>query len=258
MKEFMQCFLSPATGLIWLALLAPVTHAQAEQQAFCASDGQAAPVQLLERFINAECENCWQDPGTLKAKPGQAVLDWIVPGASGDAAALSVVAGIESFNRLQALNLAVPARSGNNLKEVKPLAGASLRVAHGLALTGYLGASIEFKPAVKADPDQALTAWLALVETLPAGTEGSPVARHLVRNSIAVIWNGNDAALSSDAPAGRRFESRVMSVAGSANAEQLRVIGWLENSAGEVVMAAQSACEDLAEPAEKAKTTLNN
>jgi hypothetical protein len=49
-----------------------------------------------------------------------------------------------------------------------------------------------------------------------------------------------------------------MSVAGSANAEQLRVIGWLENSAGEVVMAAQSACEDLAEPAEKAKTTLNN
>ena len=258
MKEFMKlCFL-PSTGLLLIALLAPMTHAQAEQQAFCASDGQAAPVQLLERFINAECESCWQDPSTFKAKPGQVVLDWVVPGASGDAAALSAVAGIESLDRLQALKLAVPAQTGNSLKEVKPLAGASLRVAHGLALTGYLGVSIEFKPTAKTNREQALTAWLALVETLPIGTEGSPVARSLVRNSIAVAWDGRDLAPSADASQSRRFESRVMSVAASVNVEQLRVIGWLENAAGEVVMAAQSTCEDLAEPAAKAKTVLSN
>jgi hypothetical protein len=258
MKEFMKLCSLPKTGLILLALLAPMTQAQAQQQPICASDGQAAPVQLLERFINAECKSCWQDPATLKAKPGQAVLDWVVPGASGDEAALSAVAGVESLSRLEALKRGVPAQTGNSLKEVKPLTDASLRVAYGTALRGYLGASIEFKPAAQKNLRQPLTAWLALVETLPAGTEGSPVARNLVRNSIAVAWNERDAALASEAVEGRRFESRVMSVADSVNVDQLRVIGWLENAAGEVVMAAQSACDDLAESADNAKTALKD
>ena len=30
----------------------------------CSSDGQPQPVALLERFISADCLECWSDPGT--------------------------------------------------------------------------------------------------------------------------------------------------------------------------------------------------
>ena len=47
------------------ALLALSSNLHA--QSFCASDGQPRPLQLMERFINADCETCWTDPATPKA-----------------------------------------------------------------------------------------------------------------------------------------------------------------------------------------------
>lgn len=229
------------------ALMAP--WLQAHAQAFCASDGEPQPVQLLERFINADCDTCWADPATAAAKKGQLTIDWVLPGGKGDDAALSAVASRDGLSRLEALRVALPSKKFDSIRPVRPLKSTTLRVAHGIALSGYVGASIELKPARLTPMPQRLTAWLALIETIAMGTEGTPVERQLVRNVLQTQWL-TDKSAEKTAP-NRFFESRVMSVAAGVNPERLRVVGWVENGQGQVIAASQSRCqpEGLAAPA---------
>ncbi|MDZ4143737.1 MAG: hypothetical protein U1D29_04270, partial [Burkholderiales bacterium] len=118
-------------------------------------------------------------------------------------------------------------------------AGGRLRVAHGLPFAGYIGASIELQPA-RVRPGAELTAWLALVETIPAGTEGTPVERNLIRNLLMSPWNG-DSLLSNDGEK-RFFESRPMGVPEGANPDRLRVVGWVQDTKGRITHIAQSRC----------------
>lgn len=240
MKPFIPAASSLALPalLATMAWLAPLPSAQA--QSYCASDGQPQPVQLLERFINADCADCWSDAATPQAGSGQLALDWVVPGSQGDDAPLSAVATRDALARLQALGQPVPAQVQASRRRVKGIKGASLRVAHGLPVADYIGASIELKPIPRAARKQRWTAWLALVETLPAGTEDSPVERNLVRNLLQPIWNGHK-QLSKDEQ-NRFFESRPMNIAAGANPGRLRVIGWVEDEKGQVLVAAQSRC----------------
>lgn len=221
-----------------LPLLAPLQNALA--QSSCASDGQPRPLQLMERFINADCESCWQDPATVKANKGDAVLDWVIPGSKGDDAALSAVASRDGLSRLEALKQPVPTDALTSTLRVKGIKNTKLRVAHGIALSGYTGASIELKPVPAAAKSQQLTSWLALVETIPQGTEGSPVERNLVRNVLQSSWDGRKPLVKTEQ--NRFFESRAMSVAQGVNADRLRVIGWVEDAKGQVLVAAQSGC----------------
>ena len=228
--------------LLWL----PAAQAQPLAPSFCASDGQPRPVQLLERFINADCDSCWQDPATPKANAGQVVLDWVVPndvGGKGEDAPLSAVASRDGLNRLQALGKSLPAQTLASSLTIKTRKGATLRVAHGLPLSGYMGTSIEFKAGPTTANAQPVTAWLVLVETLPEGTEGSPVERYLVRNSIQIGLQPNKLGRKQLLNKERFFESRAMSIASGVNPERLRVIGWIEDQAGQVVVAAQSRCQ---------------
>ncbi|MEP6771494.1 MAG: hypothetical protein ABI893_06840 [Polaromonas sp.] len=212
----------------------------AHAQSYCASDGQRQPAVLLERFINANCDTCWADPATAREEAGQVALDWVVPGDKGDDAPLSAVAARESLQRLDALHQSVPPQSLATTSRVRPLTGNRLRVAHGLALSDYLGASIELKPIPRAAKGRQWTAWLALVETLPAGTEGSPVERNLVRNVLQTNWDGRKQLLKTEQ--NRFFDARSMSIAAGANPERLRVIGWVEDEKGQLRAAAQSRC----------------
>lgn len=219
------------------ALVASISPVQA--QSFCASDGQSRPVQLIERFINADCGSCWADPATPMPAKNAVALDWVAPGRQGDDAPLSAVATRDALVRLESLGQDVPAKSQTVSHAIKGVKGAGLRVAHGLPVADYLGASIELKPVSPA-ARQPLTAWLALVETLPAGLEGSPVERNLVRNVLSRSWDGRKQLLKDEQ--NRLFESRSMNISPSANPERLRVIGWVEDEKGQVLMAAQSRC----------------
>ena len=223
--------------LVAAALVAPLSPAQA--QSFCASDGQPRPVRLTERFINADCSECWTDPATPRPGMKEIALDWIIPGSRGDDAPLSAVATRDALARLEVLDKSVPLKSLSASHEVKGMRGATLRVAHGLPVSDYLGASIELKPIAVA-AKQPLTAWLALVETLPSGTEGSPVERNLVRNVLQRIWDGRKPLLKTEQ--NRLFETRSMNIAPAASPERLRVIGWIEDEKGRVLAAAQSRC----------------
>ena len=227
--------------LAWLLVAAWLgSTGTAQAQSFCASDGQPRPAQLVERFINADSDSCWKDPATAKAGAGELAIDWVMPGSQGDDAPLSAVATRDALLRLDSMKQAAPAASSVVRQAVRGIKGASLRVAHGLPLADYLGTSIELKPLPAAVRGQSWTAWLALVETLPAGTEGSPVARNLVRNLLQTNWNVRK-QLSKEEQL-RFFDQRSMSIAQGVDASRLRVIGWVENEKGRVVAAAESRC----------------
>lgn len=219
----------------------------AAAQSVCSSDKQLRAVQLTERFINADCASCWADPITPSPSPGTLVLDWVTPGAQGDDAPLSAVASVDGLNRLMGLGQSAPTAVSAYTTAITPdaaLTRSTLRVARGLAVSGYIGASISLKPAPTHGKPAAMTAWLALVETLPAGLEGSPVARNLVRNVFQSTWNLPVKLLKTEQ--NQLFEQRSMSVSSGVNPERLQVIGWLTDERGRVLAAAQSVCNTAA------------
>ena len=225
----------PSPRFLFAACLLILAAGSAAAQSSCDSDGQPQPVALLERFINADCESCWSSASAPQAAKGELALDWIVPGSKGDDAPLSAAASRDAVARLEALRRTAPAEVHASRKKAQP-AGRKLRVAHGLAFNGYIGASIELKPG-GAGPWKA---WLVLVETIPAGTEGTPFERNLVRNVFQPSWE-NTRTLSKEERQ-RLFESRPMSIPEGANPKRLRVVGWVEDAQGHIKAIAQSRC----------------
>lgn len=209
-------------------------------QASCASDGQDTPANVTERFISADCEICWRTPTDMPGTEGALTIDWIVPSASGDNAPLSAAANRDALTRLQSLGLPepTPTRATVINTAVVGSALAKLRVAHGLALGGYIGASIEL--TVDAVPAGNWQPWLLLLETIPAGMEGTPVTRNLVRNVLIPSWQIADA---QPGHAQREFrEMRPMGIPYGTTPERLRVLGWVQDEKGLLQSAAQSVC----------------
>lgn len=205
-------------------LILPLAVTAQAQPSSCSSDGVAQPSALLERFISADCAGCWSDPRTPQPAAGALAVDWVTPGSRGEAAPLSAVASRDAQDRLESLRRSAPPDSAAHFAARTP--GAfRLRVAHGLPVNDYIGASIEVTPP----PPGAWKAWLLLVETLPSGTEGSPVQRNLVRN-----------AYLSTAPGS--YDIRAMQIAEGARPGRLGVVGWLEDSQGKVRAIARSRC----------------
>jgi hypothetical protein len=216
---------------LMLALYAGAVHAQSS----CSSDGQPRPVALLERFINADCESCWSDVRAVRPASGEIALDWIVPGSRGDDAPLSAAASRDAQARLEALGRPAPPRAASSHRKVER-EPRRVRVAQGPPFGGYIGTSIELTPAAGGP----WKAWLLLVETIPAGSDGTPIARNLVRNALQPSW---DVAkpLSKDEQE-RLFESRPLSIPEGAKSDRLRVVGWVEDGRGRIRAIAQSQC----------------
>lgn len=226
----------------FLCLLPLAIAATAQAQSSCSSDGQRTPVAVVERFTSADCENCWSDTTARPAPPRTLVLDWIVPSPRGDEAPLSAAATRDANDRLAALHRAAPTASYSNQTPVakRPY---RMRVAHGLPFNGYIGASMELPQSEVRPVPLPVTGWLVLVETIAAGTEGTPVERNLVRNSLTRTWDGRH-QLSKDEQK-RLWESRPMGLGATARPERLRVVGWVEDAHGRIITAAQSHCAEL-------------
>ena len=210
----------------------PLALAAGAQPSSCSSDGVPAPRALLERFVNADCEQCWRDPQAPGASSGTLAIDWVVPGARGDDAPLAAAATSDGTDRLDAVGAKLPAQSSARFTQ-RTGAPLKLRVAHGLPFNDYIGTSIEMRPT-RGGPWKA---WLLLVETLPAGSEGSPVERNLVRNAFVADW---PAVAKSPLP--KRYELRPMQLAEGTRPERLRVVGWIEDAKGRLRAIAQSRC----------------
>ena len=194
----------------------------------CNSDHAPRPAALFERFINADCQDCWSDARTPAPGPSALVLDWIVPTPSGDEAPLAAAASTDALARLQDLARTAPAGTDVYTDPLIATPGR-LRVAMGPAVNDYVGGVIRFTPPPGARPP--LRFWLVLVEQLPAGTEGSPVARQLARNAFHGEW-----------PGGALAELRPMRIPDNTRVERLGLVGWVQDATGRTVAAAQALC----------------
>ena len=112
------------------------------------------------------------------------------------------------------------------------LSSVSLSVQSGPAWKGYFGLQFSARGRV---PDGA-SGWLALVEYLPAGTDGSEQARELVR------------AVAGPLPLAALSPSRTMTHLGalrwpeSARPERLRARAWIESNSGALLAVAAERC----------------
>ena len=201
-------------------------------QALCTSDGVPAPTALLERFVNADCADCWRDRATPEPAAGTFAIDWVVPGSKGDEAPLAAVALDEAKERLELLKRPLPERSDSAFSR-RDGPGVTLRLALGDSVNDYIGTSIELRSPGR----EAWQAWLLLVEQLPAGTEGSPVERHLVRNVFRPDW-----VKVAGRPPGRLAEDRPMQIHAGARPERLRLVAVLVDSRGHIRAIRRTAC----------------
>lgn len=233
-----------APTLAAVLALAHAPHALA--QASCSSDGTPQPVVVFERFISADCEACWSDAKTpAPSATGRAVvLDWIVPGRAADEAPLSAAATNDALVRMQALGRKLPPTTDVHITTVEAPAPSKLRVAHGLPFNDYLGTAIAFTPSRAAHRhNTSKTRWsfhLLLVEAVPAGTDGTAVPRHIVRNMLQGTWGGQDKPTQGSVH--RWMETRSMRIAEGTNAERLRMVGWVQDAGGRIVAVTQSVC----------------
>lgn len=233
--------LPPAQTPAQIQTQAPAQPRVQMQAPSCSSDGTRAPAALVERFINADCAECWGERGPALPRAALAI-DWVTPGSQGDDAPLSAVARRDGLLRLQALGRPVPERS-SDARQPRQHTSLTLRVAHGLPVADYIGVSLELRnPPRQAAAREVLTAWIALVEQLPAGTEGSPVARLLVRNSLSAQWHDAQTGVPPAQAARRLFVSRPMALPEGTRAQRLAVVGWVEDASGRVLALAQSRC----------------
>ena len=231
-----------ALALTATAALAFAPHALA--QAGCSSDGAARPVVLFERFISAECANCWTDQATPAPTDGTRalVLDWIVPGASGDDAPLSAAATRDALERLADLKRAAPRTTDVHVTDANTdPATPALRVASGPTFNDYVGTTMVWRsPQGDAGTQGPWQYHLLLVEAVPAGTEGTPVTRNLVRTMLKRTWD-EDPKLSKKKHEAWN-ELQPMRIAEGVRTEGLFVVGWVQNARGQTVATARSVC----------------
>ncbi len=237
--------LSPVAVTLVLALQVPLLHAQSG----CSSDGAAPPKALFERFINADCADCWGDARTPAPGGSAAVLDWIVPSAAGDEAALSAAARRGSLERLNALQRLTPPQTDVHIATSGHTLPGRFRVALGPAVNDYVGSVVSYagpSPASSRMPKEGFTVWLALVENIPAGMEGTAVPRNLVRNVFRTQWQPSNQLSKSERrnlPANTRWIDRVaMQLPASADPARLSLVGWMQGAEAGIVSMARAVC----------------
>lgn len=205
----------------WLAALLALAGTEAWAQ---------CPKVLVERFIPAECEACWRQGKAPAA--GIAVLDWIVPSARGDDAPLAAAALPEASAR------ATDIRPDATFERRHALASSALRVGveDGPAWNGYMGLRLAVQRGSAPLPEGA-AGYLALVETLAAGDEGSPIVRRLVR-----VLAG---PLTLDASRLAIEHLLALRIPQGARSDRLGAVGWVQDGAGRVLafaVAGDAAC----------------
>ena len=192
---------------------------------------------LVEQFIAADCPGCWAGHPSAAAAVRGWQLDWITP--AGDHAPLAAAALPEAVDRLQRAALPAATASAARVQRragLPPRPGLSLRVAAGPAWQGYFGLQLSLPPTPRQAWPAGTTAWLALVESLPAGSEGNAAPRALVRSVAGPL------PLDAAKPGQRLTHLRALRWTESAKPERLQARAWLEAPDGRVLAMVADRC----------------
>ena len=202
---------------------------------------------LVEHFIGADCDVCWQAspdaaPGAEDIPDAGWSLDWIAPAASGADNPALPEALPEARERLARLGPYLPARleaAPAGFDGLAPLtpppAARRLTVHSSLPYHGYFGVQMHARGLWPA----GATGWMALVENLRAGTSGSALPRHVVRVLVGPL------AL----PAGPGTADAVAPLFAlrwpeTARPDRIMAAAWIEDRAGRIVQITSDRCKD--------------
>jgi hypothetical protein len=212
-------------GLVLLSGAAQAVDSPAAAAA-CPRAGAA----VTERFTSADCPDCWAAKDAHAAPAGW-LFDWITPTPAGSEAPLASAAAAEAAERAQRAGGPSPvAQQMLTLRASLPPSPASLRVLSGPAWNGYFGLQLDLRGAVP----KGSTGWLALVEVLPAGSEGSAVERQLVR-AVA-------GPLPLDGAKRPVSHLRALRWPETAQPTRLQARGWIEAPDGRLLAIASDRC----------------
>jgi len=218
-------------GVAALTAFAGTTRAQVTSDAAPCALAHAA---VVERFISAECSACWTDASIPVAAADAWLLDWIVPSARGDEAPLSPAAPDEATARARrVLNNGInDERTVVHRTAARRASATKLTVASGPAFNGYLGVQIDGRGRAPAGSG----VWVALVESVPAGTDGTAVPRQLVR-TVAGPFQPRELG------GGKAWRVlQAMRWPETAKPERLRARAWIEHADGRLVAMAGERC----------------
>ncbi len=211
--------------------LAPALALATTAQAQCPAPMQTS---LVERFLSADCEACWRAGIAPKDALALApfVLDWIVPSPRGGDAALSPAALDEAAARAGELP---PGGLLQRRQTLQLPRGLSISVQDGPAWSGYIAVRLRVQVEGAALP-AGVVGYLALVELVPAGNEGTPIERRLVRALAGPLLLDN-ALASTDHLLALRMPP-------GARPDRLAAVGWIEASSGKVIALAPATRGD--------------
>ena len=191
----------------------------------------APPARLLERFIPADCEACWQDGPAPASASASMVLDWIVP--AGDGAPLAGAATPDAKERAAGLR---PGRTLVRRSAWSASRAPQLRIVDGPAWNGYIGLRLVITRHGMLP--RGARAYAALVEQVPAGNEGSSIERRLVR-AVAGPMGLDELATEPTVE-----HLRAVAVPSGARVDRLVSVAWIEAPGGRVLAAAASPPEE--------------
>ena len=189
---------------------------------------------VLERFISAECETCWTDASVARPAAGDWLLDWIVPSARGEQAPLASAAPDEARDRARRALKAAPTDDSSSVQRsaARRESALQLRVTSGPAWNGYFGVQVDATGRAAA----GARVWVALVESVAAGTDGTPVPRELVRTLSGPL-------VPDELRHGRPWQHLLaMRWPETAKPSRLRARAWIEDAGGRIVVMAGERC----------------
>jgi hypothetical protein len=180
------------------------------------ADCPARGAPVIERFAPADCVACWRVAAGTTGGKAHWRLDWIVP-VAGDPPGAAEAAEREARARRAGVT---PRDRQSTLPR-----DAALAVSSGPAWHGYLGVQIDVAGSWPA----GASAWLALVEALPAGADGIGTERVLVRAVAGPL------ALPGSHLHALRWPETVQP-------ERLAARGWIESADGRILALASPTC----------------
>jgi len=201
---------------------------------------------VLEHLFSADCADCWAAPADGEpASPRSAAaapawrFDWIGPGA--DAAPLAAGALPEATERAQRLGMALPGgQTGQVHRQAASAALAGLRVsvASGPAWQGYFGVQLTLRSSQAKALPTGSSAWVALIEQVGAGSDGTPVTRALVRSVAGPL------PLAALAPGKALTHLRALRWPTGTEPSHLQARAWIEGPDGRLLAVAADRCPD--------------
>ena len=251
--------LAAAVGALLAAL--PVTAVAATPPKTVASACPAPQAAVQEFFLPADCVGCWAEPAAAATSAWR--FDWITP--TSDSAPLAAGALPEAVERALRLGQGQGQGQGQDVTSTSggqqvrrqaahaPLAGLQIRVESGPAWQGYFATQLTLRKPGRAGAAATATtaathstalppgssAWLALVELVSAGSDGTPVARALVRSVAGPLPLD---ALAMLKPGQAMTHLRALRWPASAEPLNLQARAWIEGPDGRLLAVVADRC----------------